>query len=280
MLPEKVQDQAIAVIGGNVSSATDPMDVYRDFMAVPEVLETKWRALQLDMFNGGVKQPRLAVTELQMFAHLEAASDKSLPVRLTRENMVNPGTHAEALYDILIYHAAIRLAPFVDMITHSATVNHGGGLRKEQEQVFANPCYFAQAAFAAFSQATPVNVEIKTPMIAAPMVLPELRNASRGCSYGSVDALAALAPDGSLLLSIVYRGSDQPMHLDISLKDFKGAHKAEITTLTADAPWSANSRKAPDKVKPAESTVGIANDHFSLELLPFSVLRIRVLSHH
>lgn len=268
------------LIGGNVSPATDPMDVYRDFMAVPEVLESKWRSLQEDMSHGGVKEPRLAVTELQMFAHLDSASDKSLPVRLTRENLINPGTHGEALYDILIYHAAVRLAPFVSMITHSATVNHGGGLRKEQERVFANPCYYAQSAFAAFADATPVSVEIKSPMIAAPMVLPELKSASMGCTYGAVDALAALAPDGSLLLSIVHRGSNQPIHLDISLDDFKGAEKAEITTLAAEVPWAANSRMAPGKVKPVESTMDVEKDHFRLELEPFSVKRVRVISHH
>jgi alpha-N-arabinofuranosidase len=268
------------LIGGNVSSATDPMDVYRDFMAVPEVLETKWTSLRQDMLRGGVKNPQLAVTELQMFAHLESAADKNLPVRLTRENLVTPGTHGEALYDILIYHAAARLGSFVNLITHSATVNHGGGLRKEQEQVYANPCYFAQSAFAAFAGATPVNVEIKTPMIMTPLVLPELKNASKGCTYGAVDALAALAADGSLLLSIVHRGSDHPMRLDIALKDFKAADKAEMTTLAADVPWAANSRKTPDKVKPVESIIDVSNDHFSLELPPFSVIRVRVGARH
>ena len=39
-------------------------------MAVPEVLEQKWAALRRDMEAGGINDPRLAVTELQMFAHL------------------------------------------------------------------------------------------------------------------------------------------------------------------------------------------------------------------
>jgi alpha-L-arabinofuranosidase len=268
------------LIGGNVSSATDPMDVYRDFMAVPEVLETKWASLQQDMLRGGVKNPHLAVTELQMFAHLESVSDKNLPVRLTRENLVTPGTHGEALYDTMIYHAVVRLAPFVNLITHSATVNHGGGLRKEQEQVYANPCYFAQSAFAAFAGATPVNVDIKTPMIMTPLVLPELRNASKGCTYGAVDVLAALSADGNLLLSIVHRGSERPTHLDIALKGFKAENKAEMTTLAADVPWAANSRKEPGKVKPVESTIDVSDDHLSLELPPFSVIRVRVGARH
>jgi hypothetical protein len=40
-----------------------------------------------------------------------------------------PATLAEALYDTLFYHVAVRNAPLVEVITHSATVNHGGRLR-------------------------------------------------------------------------------------------------------------------------------------------------------
>jgi alpha-N-arabinofuranosidase len=92
---------------------------------------------------------------------------------------------------VLIYHRAIRMAPFVEMITHSATVNHGGGLRKERERVFANPCHWAQAGFAALAGARPVAIEVRSNKETAPMVLPKLRSAVTQCSYDEIDALAA-----------------------------------------------------------------------------------------
>src|ERR1043166_2183684 len=141
------------LIGGQVSPTVDPLDVFRDFMAVPEVLESKWSALQGEMLKAHIPEPRLAVTELQMFAHLDHPSDGDASARLTHENLVSPGTHAEGLYDVLIYHAAVRLGRFVELVTHSAIVNHGGGLRKEHERVYANPCHYAQAAFAMFAGA-------------------------------------------------------------------------------------------------------------------------------
>lgn len=140
------------LIGGDVSPTVAPLDVYRDFMAVPEVLENKWAALRSNMESNGIKEPRLAVTELQLFAHIRR--ETNVTARLTHENLASPGTQAEAIYDTLVYHAAVRLAPFVEMITHSAVVNHGGGLRKEHERVYANPCYYAQAAFSAFAGAS------------------------------------------------------------------------------------------------------------------------------
>jgi alpha-N-arabinofuranosidase len=264
------------LIGGDVSPTTDPLDVFRDFMAVPGVLEQKWSALRDDMAHAGIAEPRLAVTELQLFAHLGRAGDNASPVRLTRENLVGQGSITEALYDILIYHAAVRLAPFVELITHSAVVNHGGGLRKEHERVYANPCHFAQSAFAAFAGASPVATELSCAVEPAPRVLPDLRNAAPAASFSAVDALAALATDGSLLLSIVHRGTHGPIKLSVSLDDFASADRAEVRTLSAGVPWAANTLEQPEAVKPVDSTVAVRENRLELELPPYSVLRVRV----
>jgi alpha-N-arabinofuranosidase len=269
------------LIGGSVPGSTDPLDVFRDFMAVPAVLEQKWAELRKDMTKAGINEPRLAVTELQMFAHLgeRASPDASGPgatARLTHETLVNPGTLAEALYDVLIYHAAVRLAPFVTLVTHSATVNHGGGLRKERERVYANPCHFAQAAFAAFAQATPVFAELAALREPAPLVLPELRNATKACSYPVLDALAALAPDGALLLSVVHCGTAGPARLDVQLNQFKAGDRAEARTLTGPVPWAVNTLENPEAIKPADSSVPVHNLSLTLHVPPCSVLRVRI----
>ncbi len=105
------------------------MDIYRDFMALPGVFELSWAGLRNQMAGAGIKNPRLAMTELQMFATLGDKAGNA-PASLTLSNLVDPGTLGEALYDVLYYHAAVQLLPFVEIVTHSATVNHGGGLRK------------------------------------------------------------------------------------------------------------------------------------------------------
>ena len=62
------------------------------------------------MERGGVRDGRLAVTELQMFAHLAPGPGGQEARRLDWQNLVNPATLAEALYDTCIYHAAVRLS--------------------------------------------------------------------------------------------------------------------------------------------------------------------------
>jgi alpha-N-arabinofuranosidase len=264
------------LVGGAVGATVEPLDVFRDFMAVPAVLERKWAALREDLLKAGVREPRLAVTELQMFAHLGGRADANGPAKLTHNTLVNPGTLGEALYDVLIYHAAVRLDPFVEMVTHSATVNHGGGLRKERERVYANPCYYAQAAFAELAGATPVALDLQAASEHAPLVLPELRNATREQAFKTVDALAALAPNGDLLISIVHRAGAGSTRLGLELRDFAAGPTAQVRTLSGEVPWAANSLSAPTAIQPVDTQVAVSENKLALELKPYSVLRIRM----
>ena len=264
------------LIGGQVPADTEPLDVFRDFMAMPDVLEQKWAALEKEMKNVGINNPRLAVTELQMFAHIGRPSSDDAPRLLTNETLVNPATDAEALYDVLIYHAAIRLAPFVEMVTHSATVNHGGGLRKTRERVYANPCYYAQAMFAAFADAVPLKIKLNCPIQAAPLVLPDLKNVTSDCSYKTIDALAARSQDGNLLISIVHRGTSGPIDLEITIKDSNMTGRAEIQTLTANVPWAVNTLDKPEAITPITTTAKIENGKMLITVKPYTVLKITV----
>ncbi|UCG57965.1 MAG: hypothetical protein JSU70_00385 [Phycisphaerales bacterium] len=264
------------LIGGHVGADVDPLDVFRDFMAVPDVLEQKWAALRTDMINGGIEEPRLAVTELQMFARLGQRSSPGAPRRLTRRNLVDPASHAEALYDVLIYHVAVRLAPFVEMVTHSATVNHGGGLRKERERVYANPCHYAQAMFAAFAGAVPVKTALSCSTNEAPLVLPDLKKVTNARSYRTLDVVAARAVDDSLLISVVHRGTNGPVDLDIELKDFAPAERVEIQTLSADVPWAVNTLETPQAIKPVSATDRIRNGKCSVRIAPYTVLQMKI----
>jgi len=263
------------LIGGNVSASVDPLDVYRDFMAVPGILERRWGELQKSMLQAGIAEPRLAISELQLFAHI-APPKEGQEQRLRRDNLVTPGTQAEALYDTLMYHVAVRLAPFVELVTHSATVNHGGGLSKQRERVFAQPCYYAQAAFSAFAGAAPVAAELNCPNEKAPFVLPDIASAGPDFSYPRVGALAAIAKDRSLLISLVHRGTQSPIDLNISLGSFKPGGAAEIWSLSATAPWLANTLQSPTAVAPTTSTETPVQNAFWVTLRPYTVLRIRI----
>ena len=108
------------------------------------------------------------------------------------------------------------------------------------------------------------------------MVLPDLKNAAKEISFSAVDALAGLARDGSLLLSIVHRDSTGPVRLVAEVADFKPADTAELHMLTADVPWAANSLEATEAVKPVDSVMALRGGKLELELRPYSVARVRM----
>ena len=162
------------------------------------------------------------------------------------------------------------------MVTHSATVNHGGGLRKERERVYANPCHWAQAMFAELSGAVPVAVEVQSPKEKPAGVLGSLGGVPLPSDYDALDALAAVAPDGDLLLSLVHRGAASPLRVRIELADFPAGRKVEVRTLSADVPWAANTRESPQSVLPKDSTAETAAGKLELEIRPFTLMRLRV----
>jgi alpha-N-arabinofuranosidase len=194
---------------------------------------------------------------------------------LTPDNLPRQASISEAIYDILIYHAAIRLSPFVELITHSAIVNHGGGLRKEKERVYANPCYYAQSDFSAFANATPVPVEIVSATLAGGRVLGDLKNVTPPATYSSVDALAAIATNGDLLLSIVNRDLKN-IHLTGELAGFNPAASAALRTLQGNSAGDANTLENPEAIIPKDSMVDIHEGKFECTLSPFSIVQLRV----
>ena len=103
---------------------------------------------------------------------------------------------------------------------------------KERERVYANPCYWAQAGFAAFAGARPVKIEVTSPEETVPLVLPAMTNQSvLRRRYAAIDALAAVADDETLWLSIVHRGTSGPIRVAVELGTFHAGPKADLYLL-------------------------------------------------
>jgi alpha-L-arabinofuranosidase len=109
-----------------------------------------------------------------------------------------------------------------------------------------------------------------------PIVLGDLRNAGESGDYPVIDALAAIARDGALLLSLVHRGSSGPIEIQVELDGFHSRGKADILTLAAEHPWDKNSLGQPDAVTPRRSHSTVDVSQMTLTLQPWSVTRVRI----
>lgn len=95
--------------------------------------------------------PRVAVTELMILRDLGGAP--------------NYGMQSETLFTAGIYHAAMRSNGLIELITRSALLNHGGGLRKEHSIVYANPVWHVLQLYGAQKGTIPTPAATSSPMI-------------------------------------------------------------------------------------------------------------------
>jgi alpha-N-arabinofuranosidase len=260
--------------GGAVDSNTNPNELYQASLGYAVQLGREYRRLRQRMLAAGIQHPKLAITELQLFTHFDR--DSKVPVAtggLTAETMPDNRTITEALYDATIIHECIRMGDFVAMLTHSATVNHGAGLQKRRERVWADPSYFGHVMGQVLSGGIPVAVSLECRTYATRRAFADILPMQ---SIPVLDAMAVLSPDeSSLQLMLVHRSSTTgPINLTIDAGSFNGRSEAQVMTLAAETMYARNTLEDPEKIKPEFSTLTMRIGTAQVTLPPYSLTRI------
>jgi len=224
------------LMGEPIPAEADPEAVFRSYMALPVWFEGYLRSLGKQMADGGVADPHIALTELQMFT-----KKRELPTNQTM---------TEALFYAGMVNTGIRLDGLLELITHSALVNHGAGLRKDHEIVFANPVHWAHNLYSTQPGERPVRVRISSPQFSVERLhdLPAVENVSY------LDAVALLDKSGDhLVLLVTNRHPTDALTAEIALNDF--AHNSEVSVQTLAGHYMGrNSWEKPNEVAAKKST--------------------------
>jgi len=219
------------LMGSSIPADTPPESVFQSYMALPIWFEGYLREMGDRMARGGVKDPHLALTELQIFT-----KHKELPTNQTL---------TEALLYAGVLNMAIRLNGLLELITHSALLNHGAGLLKQWELVFANPLYLAEKIYSTQSGKWPVRVKVTSPQFSVHQLadMPAVENTPY------LDAVALLDDSGKELnLLVTNRHPKDTLATEIKLDGFKA--EPEIATQTLAGNYMArNSFDRPDTVR-------------------------------
>ena len=237
--------------------ADAPADrVYRAIAAFPVWYEGHLAELGRQMARR-VKPPRIAITELQIMT----------------PNAVNNQTITEAIYLSGIVNTAIRLGDLVEMFTHSALMNHGGGLRKHREFMWKNPVQLAHEMLVNLSGCIPAGLTVTSPAFSVAGLgdLPAVAKAPL------LDAVAAVNPNGTeLTLVVTNRHPDSALTVDVVLKDFAPRASVTTATLAGNSPTAQNSFENPEAVRivkgEARASRGVLRTNFpplSLTMLTF-----------
>ena len=259
--------------GGSVDESVDPKELFGAFMAYPIQIGREYRLMRERMLEAEIADPHLAITELQLFASY--AHKPGRAGRPERPRIPTPATISEALYATLIIHECIRLGDFVEMVTHSATVNHGGGLRKDRQRVWANPVHYAHAMGAELAGGTPLGVKLACGTFSTAREFGHLP-AVKGIP--DLDAMAVLGEGGeALMLMLVHRsGRAGPVELAIDLGGFPARDRAEVLTLKGETLDDQNTYAEPQRITPRPSSGEVRDGTLTLTLAPYSLTRVRI----
>ncbi|WP_207592325.1 alpha-L-arabinofuranosidase C-terminal domain-containing protein [Halomontanus rarus] len=266
--------------GGDVSRATDPEEIYDAFQGFPDQLRAVFDRFLETMDENGIADPKLAVTELQQFAHLlPEDEDDADPddYRVGEETLPTPTTLSEALYLTGVVNHCIRMGSDVELLTHSAAVNHGGGLQKHKERVFPDPCYYAHRMGIALAGGTPLAVRVACDTFSTDIALGEIDPVD---AAPIVDAMAVRQADALFVVLVVRPATASPefVTLDVSaleLADDVGT-AATVTTLTGDAFYEENSVESPDNVAPSTQTVSVSEGSLDVPVESTSLVRVEL----
>jgi alpha-L-arabinofuranosidase len=88
-----------------------------------------------------------------------------------------------------------------------------------------------------------------------------------------LDAVAAVAPSGELIVLIVQRARD-PVTLSLRILDLASEATAEVVTLAGTAPWDRNTETQPQRITPRVTRVQVMAGCVTLELTPCSLTRV------
>ncbi|MBN1419145.1 MAG: hypothetical protein JXP34_10235 [Planctomycetes bacterium] len=241
------------LIGGGVARDADPDAVFRALMAYPTLFEAETRRL-LDWARARGLSPRIAVTELQIFTN--------------RPELPNNASLAEALWLGRFIHAAIRSKGTIECITHSALVNHGGGLRKERAVVYANPVWAAQELYGTMSGVRPVAIEVDCQTFRE-----RVPGVPAGAPAPVIDAVALRDGAGEdLTLIAIHLDPRRPIEARIRIA---GPRMRAIGARRIEAPstMARNSFAQPDLVRLREIPPPLAEDG-TVTLPPHSITEI------
>jgi len=271
-VPERVRwitDHVL--VGSGVGPEDDSEELFNAYMALASQVMDDYEALEDRMRASGISDPKLAITELQFFAFPEEPS----------VTVPTSASISEALYAATFVHEAVRSGGFVDMITHSGIGNHGGGIQKHKERVWAHPCqhYYEMGAALADGTALPVTVECAT-------YDTDTAFATGGSQWMGqlepvsdapvLDPIAVDTADGDdVVVDIVHRDiTAGDVETTVELDGDVSVSSASTTVLSASAMDEENTFEARENVTPTESTVDVGDGAVTVTVEPLSITRV------
>ncbi len=184
----------------------------------------------------------------------------SNPAFLVQQNSVRDAILASLNLNIFARHAdRVRMANIAQMINVLQAM-----ILTDKEKIVLTPTYYVFKMYVPFQDATFIPVSFDAGAYT-----------HGGVTVPRVDAIAAKAADGKLLLEITNLDAENPATIDVAVAGI-AAKSANAETLTGVAVDSINTFDSPRTVVPKPTAVKVHNDKLSLTVASRSVTVISI----
>jgi alpha-N-arabinofuranosidase len=218
------------LVGSHIPREADQKEVFEEYMGYSWAYADLLTELTAPMKDAGLT-PRLAITELSIFTH--------------KPHLPHVDNLSEALYYSGIVNTALRSRGLVEVITHSALINHSGGLVKDRGVVYPHPLWLALHLYSTQPGVQPVVVEVEGPAFDS-----SGRWLKKVEGVPTLDAVALLSADRErLTVFVTNQHAAETLDVDLGVDGFPARSSVEVCELTGDSFLSANRWDATDAVK-------------------------------
>lgn len=185
-------------------------------------------------------------------------------------NQPRPETLTEALYYAGIITSAIRTEGIVNLFTHSAIINHGGGMTKENAVVYPQPVYYALKELRRVVGSKPMAVEVACRF----SDIPEWQSYWAGDTpvrFPLVDVMPLIRKE-QLDIILINRTPYKSVDVKFNIPKSNYANNLRVYELSGDSFLAQNDLMNPNRVKPSITDIKIANsEQFTIKSKPASL---------
>ena len=243
------------LVGYHIPADADPKAVYREYMGYAADYGNHLNRLAAPMREAGLT-PRLAITELSIFT--------------LKSQLPNVDNLSEALYYSGIVNTAIRSDGLVEVITHSALINHSAGLVKHRGVVYPHPLWLALNLYSAQAGILPVEFAVEGPTFCCSGEwLTPVTDAP------TLDGVALLSEDKQVLVVfLTNRALEETITVRLKVEGFSRMANGVVALLAGDTYMAINTWDAPQKVSIQSQAITLRDSLLSLTLPPHSLTRV------
>jgi alpha-N-arabinofuranosidase len=245
-----------SLVGGGVDASADPVETWAEMVAFIENYPDFLQKLVVDPMEKANVEPHIAITELMDWARPATVG--------------NVASISGALWYSGIMNTCIRSKGLINLVTRSAMMNHGGGLRKDRGVIYTEPVYWSHFMYSSQNGTIPLEVKTTTPTFdSAGKYVIKKEN------MPLVDATALMNEKGDeTSIFICNRDAKSAQAVELSIEGFNPKPDGELMMIQCNDLALRNKWDQPERIAPVFSKIPVKGNRIQYSMPPLSLIRI------